>query len=92
MTTQPSPDNRKAQRRIRVHIPKQYHQDPIISLLVSRYHLTVNIRAAMLGADAVGDGWFDLELQGTMTNIDAAMAYFEELGLEVWDEEDMDGW
>ncbi|MBD2733329.1 NIL domain-containing protein [Nostoc paludosum FACHB-159] len=52
-------------KRIRLRIPKDYHQEPVISRLVSDYNLTVNITAAILGANAVGDGWFDLELKGT---------------------------
>jgi len=54
-------------KRIRVRIPKDYHQEPVISHLVSDYGLTVNITAAILGANAVGDGWFDLEVKGTDT-------------------------
>lgn len=52
-------------KRIQLRIPKDYHQEPVISRLVSDYGLTVNITAAILGANAVGDGWFDLELQAS---------------------------
>ncbi len=58
-------ENTLANKRIRLRIPKDYHQEPVISRLVSDYGLIVNITAAILGANAVGDGWFDLELQGT---------------------------
>ncbi|MEH2196731.1 NIL domain-containing protein [Nostoc sp.] len=51
-------------KRIRLRIPKDYHQEPVISRLVSNYGLTVNITAAILGANAIGDSWFDLKLQG----------------------------
>jgi hypothetical protein len=58
-------NNQLTHKRIRIRIPRDYHQEPVISRLVSDFGLTVNIAAAILGANAVGDGWFDLELQGT---------------------------
>ncbi|PMB04140.1 ABC transporter, partial [Fischerella thermalis CCMEE 5328] len=57
--------NTLTNKRIRVRIPKDYRQEPVISRLVSESGLTVNISAAILGANAIGDGWFDLDLQGT---------------------------
>lgn len=54
--------NRSTRTRIRIRIPKEYGDEPIISKLVSQYGLTVNISAAFLGASARDDGWFDLEL------------------------------
>lgn len=83
---------RTTQKRIRLRISKQYHQEPVISYLVSHYQLTVNIQAAILGANANGDGWFDLELRGTETQVADACAYLQELNLEIWQETDTDGW
>ena len=85
-------DNRQTQRRVRIRIPKHYHQEPVISHLVSRYQVVVNITAAILGANANGDGWFDLELRGSQPNIQEALTYLQDLNLEVWHEEDTDGW
>lgn len=85
-------DDRTTEQRIRLRIPKHYHQEPVISQLVSHYHLTVNITAAILGADASGDGWFDLVLRGSNANIQAALSYLDELDLEVWQGEESDGW
>ncbi|MDZ8107666.1 MAG: NIL domain-containing protein [Nostoc sp. DedQUE12a] len=79
-------------KRIRLRIPKDYHQEPVISRLVSDYNLTVNITAAILGANAVGDGWFDLELKGTETQIQSGLAYLHDLELEVWDETKTSDW
>lgn len=76
-------DNTLTNKRIRLRIPKDYHQEPVISRLVSEYGLTVNIAAAILGANAVGDGWFDLDLQGTNTQIQSGLNYLQELELEV---------
>ncbi len=59
-------DRRRTEKRIRIRIPKTLHQEPVISKLVSHYGLTVNITAAILGSNATGDGWFDLELKGGM--------------------------
>jgi ABC-type methionine transport system ATPase subunit len=85
-------DERKTEQRIRLRISRQYHQEPVISHLVSHYQLTVNITAAILGANATGDGWFDLVLQGSNANIQAALSYLDELDLEVWQGEESDGW
>lgn len=41
-------DNTLTNKRIRLRIPKDYHQEPVISRLVSEYGLTVNIAAAIL--------------------------------------------
>jgi ABC-type methionine transport system ATPase subunit len=84
--------DRTTEQRIRIRIPRHYHQEPVISQLVSHYRLTVNIAAAILGANASGDGWFDLVLKGNHANIQAALSYLDELDLEVWQGEESDGW
>ena len=88
-------DTRPTHTRIRIRIPKNYHDEPVISRLTSHYGLTVNITAALLGANARDDGWFDLELRGTSEQIRSALLYFNELDLETWSEADgdqHDGW
>jgi ABC-type methionine transport system ATPase subunit len=85
-------DTRPTQKRIRIRIPKHYHQEPVISHLVSEYQVTVNIMAAILGANAKGDGWFDLNLQGTAEQIENALAYLNDLNLEIWKDGENDGW
>ncbi|MBW4677986.1 MAG: NIL domain-containing protein [Desmonostoc geniculatum HA4340-LM1] len=84
--------NTPTNKRIRLRIPKDYHQEPVISRLVSDYNLTVNITAAILGANAIGDGWFDLELKGTEAQIQSGLAYLHDLELEVWDETKASDW
>ena len=79
-------DNTLTNQRIRLRIPKEYHQEPVISRLVSDYGLTVNISAAILGSNAIGDGWFDLDLQGTPAQINNALVYLNDLDLQIWDE------
>ncbi len=87
-------DHRVTQTRIRLRIPKTYHQEPVISRLVSHYGVIVNITAAILGANARDDGWFDLELRGRVPQINSALTYLDELDLEVWNSPDSedDGW
>ena len=79
-------------KRIRVRITQNHHQEPVISRLVSEYGLTVNIKAAILGQNAVGDGWFDLDLQGTETQIQNGLNYLQELKLQIWDENTNSDW
>jgi hypothetical protein len=52
----------------------------------------VNITAAILGANGIGDGWFDLDLQGTSTQIESALTYINDLDLEIWHDIDTASW
>lgn len=81
-------DNRHVQTRIRLRIPKQYQHEPIISDLISRYGITINITAALLSANAREDGWFDLELRGTIEQVRSALVYLNDLNLEIWHDSD----
>lgn len=82
------PDSRPVQTRLRLCIPKQYSQEPIISRLMTQHGLIVNIAAALLSASAHEAGWFDLELRGTNTQIRSALLYLNDLDLKVWCGED----
>ncbi len=86
--------NRQIQTRIKIHIPKAFHQEPVISRLVSHHGVTVNIAAALLGPNDRDDGWFDLELIGTNHQIQSALTYLDELDLEIWNQatSEEDGW
>jgi len=94
----PNPDslgeNRFTRTRIRIRIPKEYGDEPVISRLVSQHGVTVNICAALLGASARDDGWFDLELRGKSDQIQSALTYLDEMDLEIWGESNSeeDGW
>lgn len=87
-------DNRPTKTRIKIRIPKNFHEEPVISRLVSDHGVTVNIAGALLGANARDDGWFDLELLGTKTQIQSALIYLDELNLEIWSQSnpEEDGW
>ena len=45
-------DSRLTQTRIKIRIPKDLHEEPVISRLISHYGLTVNIAAALLGSNS----------------------------------------
>ncbi len=56
----------------------------MISELVSRYGLTVNITSAILQPDTQDDGWFDLDLWGRTKQLYSSLSYLEKLGLPIW--------
>ncbi|BAY07481.1 NIL domain-containing protein [Calothrix sp. NIES-2098] len=66
----------------RIRIPQHYQSQPLISRLVSRYGVTVNITAAML-TDTENYGWFDLQLQGNSEHICDGLLYLQNLGVDV---------
>lgn len=68
---------------IRIKVPPHYHRQPIVSRLISRYHLTINIAAALLEAHTEDDGWFNLEIQGNSQQVEAGLAYLQELNIEI---------
>ncbi len=90
----PLQTSRPTQTRIKIHIPKDLHEEPIISRLVSHYGIAVNIVAALLGANTRDDGWFELELRGKPEQIQSALTYLNELDLEIWSQStaEEDGW
>ncbi|BAY30665.1 hypothetical protein NIES2107_25120 [Nostoc carneum NIES-2107] len=65
----------------RISVPAQYQRQPVISRLVSRYGITVNIVAASLVSSSESDGWFDLELLGNPQQITNSLSYLQELGV-----------
>jgi ABC-type methionine transport system ATPase subunit len=84
--------SRLAQTRIRIQIPRQYQQDPIISQLATRYRLEINILAAILGANGKDSGWFDLHLVGTDQDIQDALVYLGDLNINILSDLETDGW
>jgi hypothetical protein len=81
---QATEDSRPTHLRIRIRIPKEYQEEPIISRLISEYKLTVNLNAALLSANIKNDGWFDLDLRGKPGQIDSAVIYLNDLDVEIW--------
>ncbi|WP_414528832.1 NIL domain-containing protein [Nodularia chucula] len=68
----------------RIRIPLHYQRQPLISRLVSRFGVTVNIKAAMLSATN-SYGWFDLQLQGNSEHIYDGLLYLQNLGVDLID-------
>jgi ABC-type methionine transport system ATPase subunit len=87
-------DNRPTEIELKLRVPQNYHQEPIISQLISEYQLKVVFLAAILGKNGQGDGWFDVKLLGTSQQINNALVYLTELDIEIWHERDLelDGW
>ncbi len=87
-------DPRPTQTRIRIRIPKTLQQEPVISQLITQHGLTVTITAALLGANARDDGWFDLLLQGSDSQIRSGILYLNDLNIEIWQDSDGEksGW
>ncbi|MEH2069229.1 MAG: NIL domain-containing protein [Nostoc sp.] len=67
----------------RILVPGRYYRQPVISRLVSRYDLTVNIKAASLTLDTDNDGWFDLELSGNPQKLTNSLSYLQGLGVNL---------
>ncbi|MCC5598778.1 NIL domain-containing protein [Nostoc favosum] len=70
--------------RLQLCVLKSYYEEPVISELVSRYGLTVNITSARLQPDTEDDGWFDLDLWGRTKQLYSSLSYLEKLGLPIW--------
>jgi len=87
-------DNRRTQTHIQVRIPKDLHEEPVISRLVSYYGVTVIIADAQVSANVPQSSCFDLELQGTVSQIENALTYLDQLDLEVLHQSspEEDGW
>lgn len=81
-------EERRGHVRLRVRIPAEYRQDPVLSVLVAQYGLTVNILAAQLSGQGSDSGWFDLELKGLTGQINNGILHLNDLGVEIWQESD----
>lgn len=79
-------DTRPVIKDLRLRIPEDLHGEPVISHLTSHYGLVVNIVSATLGVNA-GSGWFHLSLKGTQAQIQTAIAYLNDLDIEIWEDE-----
>lgn len=78
-------DTRSITKDIKVRIPEDLHGEPVISNLISQHGVTVNIVSATLGVNA-GSGWFHLSLKGTHAQIQTAIAYLNDLDIEIWED------
>jgi NIL domain len=74
----------KALHSIDIHIPQHLHQEPVLATVISNYNLIVNFKAAVLDRKATGGGWFNLNLEGYPQDIDKALNYLRNLGVEIF--------
>ena len=79
-------DTRPVTKDVKLRIPEDLHSEPVISQLISQHGVTVNIVSATLGINA-GSGWFHLSLKGTKAQIQTAIAYLNDLDIELWEDE-----
>lgn len=78
-------DTRSVTQDIKIRIPEELHNEPVISNLISQHGLTVNIVSATLGINA-GSGWFHLSFTGNQAQIQTAITYLNDLDIELWQE------
>ncbi len=77
---------------IHVRVPKAACDVPILFGLVSVHGLVVNLRGGLLSPSREDDGWFDLDVQGTPTQIQSGLDYLRQRGLQVWQQEAKADW
>jgi ABC-type methionine transport system ATPase subunit len=69
-----------------IQVPTNLHEVPIISNLVANYNLSVNIQGAILDQKATCAGWFELVLKGDSLQVEQAVSYLKDIGVEIWNE------
>ncbi|MEE8046237.1 MAG: NIL domain-containing protein [Dehalococcoidia bacterium] len=67
-------------RRVTFTFKTELIQRPVIYELGMKFEVVTNIRRAEVGQD---DGWVVLELEGSVEEIDRALAWVAEQGVEV---------
>ena len=65
---------------VRLVFPASLHDEPIVNQLIRRYSFTVNILRANVTMD---QGWIDLQITGQAPEIEDAIAWLREQGVEV---------
>ncbi|MDM9379314.1 NIL domain-containing protein [Chlorogloeopsis sp. ULAP01] len=83
--------NNKTQVRLRLYIPSIYQHQPVICQLISRYNLIVNITGAKLGKHTGGEGYFDVDIKGALSQISLALVYLESLNIIIKGKPNTDG-
>ena len=69
-----------ARMRLRLTVPAELVQKPLLYHLVKDFDLVPNVRRADVGAD---HGWVVLELEGAEDRLQRGLAWLEELGVTV---------
>jgi ABC-type methionine transport system ATPase subunit len=66
--------------RLRLTFPSELVREPVIGRLVQRFGVLPNIRRADVSEDV---GWIVCELDGDPDSVAAAVAWMEEIGVDV---------
>ena len=66
--------------RVKLVFPEALIREPIVARLVRLHDITPNIRRANIEEDI---GWMVLDLDGEPANVDAAVAWLHDTGVEV---------
>jgi ABC-type methionine transport system ATPase subunit len=67
-------------RSLRLNYPPSLLRQPILNQLITRFKLTVNILQAQITLE---EGWLDVEMLGEDQEIEQAVSWLEEEGIEV---------
>lgn len=67
-------------RKLRLIYPPSLLRKPILNLLILRFDLTVNIHQAQITLE---EGWLEIELLAENQEIENAISWLEEEGIEV---------
>ena len=66
--------------RVKLYFPEELIREPIVAQLVRRFDITPNIRRASIEEDI---GWMALDLDGEPDAVKRAVAWLEDIGVEV---------
>ena len=89
--TEPSSESLSS-LRLRLRIPPEHVQQPILSELIRNFPVQLNIRAAMLASSGQEGGWFDVQLDGDDATLKAALAQLKAQGVELWVDTPTEDW
>jgi ABC-type methionine transport system ATPase subunit len=67
-------------RTLRLNYPPSLLRQPILNQLIVRFELTVNILQAQISLE---EGWLEVEMLGEDQEIEQAISWLEEEGIEV---------
>ncbi len=65
---------------VRMVYPPDLLEVPVVNQLIRRFNITLNIHRAEIGVDS---GWIEAQISGEQAEIDAALAWLKERGLQI---------
>jgi ABC-type methionine transport system ATPase subunit len=78
--------------RLRLRIPPEQVQQPILADLIRNFPVQLNIQAAMLASGGQEGGWFDVQLDAEEAILKAAIAQLKSQGVELWFDNPAEDW